>query len=133
MPRRPFSAEGDPLTRLPGSARLRHVWLGSERKKNADESGSGSPFRTVARTSGRDALVLPRGQGDRGVPRNLAGTPTTMKDGNHPRSSVVTTAVTVRKAAGMALRLAVMHRCVTTRETIQSNQELTASDDRTRT
>ncbi|KAL1470663.1 hypothetical protein MTO96_040301 [Rhipicephalus appendiculatus] len=86
MPRRPFSAEGDPLTRLPGRARSRQVWLGSERQNNADESGRGSPFRTAARTTGRGALVLPRGQGDRGVPRSLAGTPTTMEDGNHPRS-----------------------------------------------
>ncbi|KAL1476618.1 hypothetical protein MTO96_036382, partial [Rhipicephalus appendiculatus] len=89
---------------------VREALQRSMTKKSADEFGTGSLFRAVARTTGHGALVSPRSQGDRGVPRSLAGTPTTMEDGNHPGSSAATTAFTVHKVAAMALRLAVMHR-----------------------
>lgn len=51
-PRQPFSAERDPWIRLPESVRSKHGLLGSVRKKSADRSGTGNPFRTVARTTG---------------------------------------------------------------------------------
>ncbi|KAL1415400.1 hypothetical protein MTO96_006845 [Rhipicephalus appendiculatus] len=75
--------------------------------------------------------VSPGRQGDRGIPPSLAGTPTTMQDCKHPRSSAGMTAVTVRKVAGTALRLAVMHRYETQRETLQSNPWLAALDGQT--
>lgn len=72
-----------------------------------------------------------RGQGDRGVPRSLAGTPTTTEDGNHCRGSTATTVINTLKVAGTVLKLAMMHLYEASQETRQSDRQLTASDDRT--